>query len=109
MDRERERVTDKWPSRQTRDRAGKASDMSKREQLLGLPVRARELAAAQESAEARNERVNEGKRVTSHARTHPLDVRTVSVAGCLSSPRKQRLASNLRACRTVAMAPRCTL
>lgn len=75
--REGARVADKWPSGQTRDdrpEAGKASDMSKREQLLGSlwneRERERELVVARASAEraARRTRANEREgRVTSGA------------------------------------------
>lgn len=62
--RKGESHTDKWPSRQMRDReageasAGKASDMSKREQLLGCSSGERENSLVEEM---RRERERDGE------------------------------------------------
>jgi len=107
--REREGVADKWPSRQTRDRAevsGQGQWHVKVRTAVGLAARARGLAVAR-NGRGRGGRTREKElRV---ARPAPLCVhsRRSSLPLLVLSP-KQRLESNLRACHVVAMAPRCT-
>lgn len=91
-------------------RAGKASDMSKREQLLGSPRESERTRCRARGAGECPARKREGKREKkSYDPRGRGRTRSMCVAGCLFSPPKQRLASNLRACRAVAMASRCTL